>query len=84
MPRDTVTHSAELHRTLRKGAREKETAIVMVMCDGKDQLTWPQAKAILDRMRGNRSKRLTAYHCPVCHGWHIGNPIKKKKPWRWM
>lgn len=65
----------------RKDLQEDGSKIAQAMCSGKEPLTWAQAKAILDRTpRKGRTK--TAYHCPVCHAWHVGGPLRKKRPWR--
>lgn len=67
----------------RRDLEDMDSRAGQAMCAGKDPLTWAQAKAILSRpQRKGRTK--TAYHCPLCHAWHIGNPLKKRKPWRRM
>ena len=71
----------EMSPRSRRDIDDPESRIVQAMCRGKEPLTWAQARAILDRTpRKGRTK--TAYHCPICHAWHIGNPLRKKRPWR--
>jgi len=65
----------------RKDIEDGKADIKASMCAGKDPLTWAQARAILDRIPRKGSTK-TAFHCAFCHAWHIGNPLKKRKPWR--
>jgi len=50
----------------------------LAMCEGKDGLTYEQARAILRRPQGKDKKRI-AYNCPKCRNWHIGSPIFGQK-----
>lgn len=39
----------------------------LARCEGKDKLSFRQAKAIANRQRGS-----TPYRCPFCREWHVG------------
>jgi len=65
----------------RRDIENPASGVAHAMCAGKDPLTWAQAKAILERTPRKGHKK-TAYHCPLCKAWHIGNPLRKKRPWR--
>ena len=71
----------EAHFVTLRDAREPGSQVGQAMCDGKQVLTWARAKAILDRTP-RKARIKTAYHCPVCHAWHIGGPMRKKRAWR--
>ena len=66
---DAMTHPNQMRREADRAA----------ICTGKDPLTWAQAKGILDRTP-RKGRTITAYHCPVCRAWHVGNPPKVKRP----
>lgn len=46
----------------------------LAMCEGKNALTYEQARAIL-RRPGSKDKSRIAYHCPKCRHWHVGSPM---------
>jgi hypothetical protein len=66
---DSLTHPGQVRR-----ADDR-----LAICEGKSPLTWAQAKGILDRTP-RKGRTITAYHCPVCRAWHVGNPPKVKRP----
>jgi len=68
----------EAARRVIADASDPASAVAMAMCLGKDPLTWAQAKGITDRTQ-RKNRKNCAYHCLICHGWHIGNPLRKKK-----
>lgn len=49
----------------------------LAMCSGKVRLTHELAARITSRYRG-LDKNRTAYRCPVCNHWHIGQKIARK------
>ena len=64
------------------GKYARSAQAIVVICHGKDPLSWAQARHILDRVTHKR-KSITAYHCPVCRAWHVGNaPKRRQKQWR--
>lgn len=70
-----VKKSGKFERTGgRKIADAASSAVAM--CDGKEPLTWAQAKLVLGRRRHRNS---LAYHCHVCRAWHVGRPMMKHK-----
>jgi hypothetical protein len=74
--------SPELPPEVKRDLQDRQGPVAIAMCSGKDPLTWVQARKILDRI-SHKHRRDTAYHCAVCRGWHIGSPLKKRKPWRY-
>lgn len=74
------------HRKLQHPERRVDDApdSQRAMCEGKGQLTYEQALAIIRRDK-TKAKRVVAYKCPKCRCWHIGGPsfgAAPKKPKR--
>lgn len=53
----------------------------VAMCDGKVALTAKRALEIIKRdgFSKSRDKKRSAYRCPVCRAWHVGQaPVTGK------
>jgi hypothetical protein len=46
-----------------------------ISCNGKDSLTQGRAVQVAQDMRRRGRKKIQAYHCVHCHGWHVGSRV---------
>jgi hypothetical protein len=51
---------------------------VLAQCEGKDRLSYEQAKKIAKRMTA-RGRVVTEYRCHACSQWHVGQPSPIKR-----
>ena len=52
----------------------------LAACAGKHRFESPGEAHKAAKFFGSvRHFRATAYRCPMCHGWHVGETFKKSK-----
>lgn len=52
----------------------------LIVCQGKQRFRdADEAKRVARAAARRKESHPTAYRCPVCQGWHIGESLKKRK-----
>lgn len=53
---------------------------VDAFCTGKDKFKSATiARTVASRMAGRHAERMSAYMCPTCHHWHVGQRLSRRE-----
>lgn len=51
----------------------------LASCAGKVRFeSYAQAKSVAHRSSKNQGGKRSAYKCDLCHGYHVGEPVRKR------
>lgn len=48
-------------------------------CTGKQSYSLTRARQLARAVSRRHDEPMQAYHCPFCHGWHVGHPRQERR-----